>query len=148
MRVHKIFDTAGSTFGGDFPEDGTSIAVSTKNSKWVDFDNLRGDKVLLLLEWDGNGAFLMRMHALMDQIGGVISPVVDPGLVAYVPMTVDTSELTAATAITANNNDGPFTFRGDSTNNTFHAYMTKMPRMRLQLRNITGTPSVNAWLIG
>jgi len=148
MRVTKIISSAGDD-GGEGPADGSAISVGTLNSAWMDMQNTRDDKVILLLKWDGTGSFTMRMHGLMDQDGTTVSPDISPALVTYVPMDATTPavELTSA-VITAGTKDGPFTYSADATTGTFHAYMSKLPRMRLQLRNITGTPTVDAWLIG
>ena len=152
MRVTKIISTTAPT-GGEGPVDGANIS-GTLNSAWMDMQNTRDDKVILMLQWDGTGAFTMRMHGLMDQDGTTVSPSISPGLVTYVPMDAvnPATELDEQVMVTGGGvKDGPFTYSGDATGGgggTFHAYMSKLPRMRLQIRNVSGSPSINAWLIG
>lgn len=144
MQVTKIFSTNGDVGIPGSTGDGSAIS-GNRNSIWQDLQNTRDDRSILLLKWDGVGDFTIRVHALMD--ANTQDVTANNGSVLFVPIVPGTTEPTAVTHINGTVNLGPFVFTGDAVTKTLHAYMPKLPRMRIQIRVISGTPGVDAWLI-
>jgi hypothetical protein len=153
MRSVKVFSSAGDHgTTGDTPVDGNTLSGSTA-SRWVDMQNTRDDKVVLLVKWDGNGAFKIRLQAVFDDYETDPHVMSSSGIVVNIPLhpTTPPTEITQA-HMTAGGliAEGPFSIQAgiiSGTIATLHAYTPKLPRMLVKFIGVSGTPTVDVWLI-
>lgn len=171
MRAYKVFTTAGDHgTGQDQATTGILVQGTQANnfkSTWVDFQNTRDDKVMLLLHWSNRSAgagLSIRVHGLMESssndrhsetLGASAT-----GSVTMVPIILPTAVTGAGdevgvvthTELASTDLDGPYTYNIEAVgadDSYLTAYLPKLPRMYIQVYQLTtANAHIDAWLIG